>query len=90
MDRVQSGGGGSHRATPYIDPQGRLTGDPGMLVGPEVVERDGHGQPPRPRTPYFLDESRVPLPVSEAAFLLWVLVALVVVWLAIGVFLRIT
>jgi hypothetical protein len=35
---------------------------------------------------FFLDKGEIPwLPVSEPAFLLWVLIALMVIWLVIGV-----
>ena len=50
----------------------------------EIVEYDTHGQPRR-RTRFFLDQRELPwLPVSEPAFLLWVLIALMVIWLVIG------
>ena len=50
----------------------------------EIVEYDAHGRPRR-RTRFFLDERDLPwLPVSEPAFLLWVLIVLMVIWLVIG------
>ena len=54
----------------------------------ELTEYDAHGEPRR-RTRFFLLEQRaLPwLPVSEAAFLLWVLIALIVGWLVVGVIL---
>ena len=37
---------------------------------------------------FFLNKGDIPwLPVSEPAFLLWVLIALMVIWLVIGVIL---
>ena len=34
---------------------------------------------------FFLDQRQMPwLPVSEPAFLLWVLIALMVIWLVVG------
>ena len=66
------------------DADGRPTDDPAAAVRGEVVEYDGHGRPTR-RTPFFLTEREIPwLPVSEPAFLLWVLVGLITVWLIIG------
>jgi hypothetical protein len=51
----------------------------------EIVGYDTHGAPTR-RTRFFLSERELPswLPVSEPAFLLWVLVALMAVWVVIG------
>jgi hypothetical protein len=70
----------------YLDAHGRPTDDPGKAVRGEVVEYDAHGRAAR-RTRFFLDRSELPwLPVSEPAFLLWVLAALFIVWLAIGLF----
>jgi hypothetical protein len=90
MDRAQPGGDGSRRGVAYIDAQGQLTREPRLATRGEIVEYDAHGQP-RWRTPFVVGESRVrPLPVSEAAFLVWVLVGLIAVWLAIGVLLRLT
>jgi hypothetical protein len=71
----------------YTDAQGRPTDDPSAAVGSEITELDVHGQPRR-RTRFFLDDDELPwLPVGEAAFLLWVLVALVVGWLVLGLIL---
>jgi hypothetical protein len=72
----------------YTDADGRLTDDPAAAVRGEVTEFDRHGAPRR-LTRFFLYEQRpLPwLPVSEAAFLLWVLVALVVAWLVVGLIL---
>jgi hypothetical protein len=71
----------------YLDADGRPTDDSAKAVRGEVVEYDAHGRPAR-RARFFLDRSELPwLPVSEPAFLLWVLAALFVIWLAIGLFL---
>lgn len=72
----------------YTDAAGRTTDDPAQAVSGEIAEYDAHGRPLR-RTRFFLDRSELPwLPVGESAFLLWVLAALFVVWLGIGVALR--
>ena len=69
----------------YIDADGEPTFDAAKAVRGEVIEYDLHGHPAR-RTKFFLDRDELPwLPVSEPAFLLWVLIGLMVVWLAIGV-----
>jgi hypothetical protein len=74
----------------YTDAEGRATDDPAAAVHGEIVEFDAHGQPRR-RTRFFLAERELPwLPVGEAAFLIWVLVALMLVWLAVGLVLRLT
>jgi len=65
----------------------RPTDDPAKAVPGEALEYGAHLEPAR-RTPFFLGRSELPwLPVSEPAFLLWVLALLFMVWLAIGVFL---
>jgi len=72
----------------YADAAGQTTDDPAQAVRGEIAEYDAHGRPLR-RTRFFLDRSELPwLPVGESAFLLWVLAALFVVWLGIGVALR--
>jgi hypothetical protein len=71
----------------YTDAQGRPTDDPAAAVSVELTEFDLHGQP-RKRTRFFLDDDALPwLPVSEPAFLLWVLAALIVGWLVLGLIL---
>jgi YD repeat-containing protein len=78
------------RTAAYIDAEGRPTDDPEAAVRGEIVEYDGHGRLRR-RTRFFLAEHELPwLPVSEPAFLLWVLVALMVFWLGIGLVLFLT
>ena len=75
-------------AVAYTDADGHLTDDPAGAVRGEVTEFDAHGAPRR-RTRFFMLEQRaLPwLPVSEAAFLLWVLIALIVGWLVVGLIL---
>jgi hypothetical protein len=74
----------------YVDATGRATDDPLQAVSGEIAEYDGHGRP-RGRTRFFLDRSELPwLPVSEPAFLLWVLVGLSLVWVGIGLLLTLT
>jgi hypothetical protein len=78
------------RTTHYVDAAGRRTDDPEHAVSGEIAERDGHGRVLR-RTRFFLDRAQLPwLPVGEAAFLLWVLAALVLIWACIGITLRLT
>jgi hypothetical protein len=75
------------RKVSYRDAEGRPTDDPAKAVQGEVLEYGAHLEPAR-RTPFFLGRSELPwLPVSEPAFLLWVLALLFMVWLAIGLFL---
>lgn len=70
----------------YRDAEGRVTSDPADSVTGELVELDVHGAPRRTR--FFLQREELPwLPVSEPAFLLWVLVALVLVWMGIALLL---
>lgn len=71
------------RSVSYLDAAGRRTDDPAEAVQGEVVEYGAH-QPVR-RTRFFLSRSDLPwLPVSEPAFLLWVLAFLLIVWVAVG------
>ena len=75
---------GPRRKVTYLDAQGQPTVEAANAVEGEIVEYDAHGEPAR-RTKFFLDRAELPwLPVSEPAFLLWVLVGLFVVWLVIG------
>jgi hypothetical protein len=77
-------------AVSYTDADGRVTDDPAEAVRGEILEYDAHGHPQR-RTRFFLAERELPwLPVGEAAFLLWVLVILMIVWLGVGVVLYLT
>ena len=75
------------RAVRYIDADGLPTDDPAAAVHGEMVEHDADGDVRR-RTRFFLREEEIPwLPVSEAAFLAWVLAILVLIWAVIGVLL---
>jgi hypothetical protein len=75
------------RRISYVDAEGRPTDDPARAARGEVLEYGAHPEPAR-RTRFFLTRSELPwLPVSESAFLLWVLALLVIVWVAIGLFL---
>ena len=66
------------------DAAGRPTPNPAEAVTGEIVEIDDHGA--RRRLGFFLTREELPwLPVSEPAFLLWVLATLVLVWVAIGI-----
>ncbi len=81
---------GTRTTRDYVDGAGRRTDDPEIAVSGEIAERDDHGRVLR-RTRFFLDRAELPwLPVGEAAFLLWVLAALVVIWACIGIALRLT
>jgi hypothetical protein len=75
------------RSVSYRDAAGRPTDNPAEAVEGEVIEYGAHRQPVR-RARFFLSRSELPwLPVSEPAFLLWVLALLFIVWVAIGLFL---
>lgn len=70
----------------YTDADGQPTDDPAVAVRGEVTEYDAQGAPRRHTRFSLLEQKAIPwLPVSEAAFLLWVLVALIVCWLVVGV-----
>jgi len=67
----------------YFDADGNRTEDLSQAVRGEVHDRDPQGR--RRRTWFLLEEVDLPwLPVSEGAFLLWVLLALVLIWVLIG------
>jgi hypothetical protein len=69
------------RTSVYLDAEGNRTQDPGKAVGGEIVERTGDGRGAK-RTWFRVQEVELKwLPVSEAAFLLWVLALLVFAWL---------
>ena len=76
-------------AVTFTDVHGEPTDDAAVAVRGEITELDGHGRPRRLTRFFMLDESKAPawLPVSEGAFLLWVLVGLIVAWLVVGVIL---
>jgi hypothetical protein len=79
------------RTVELRDGDGRRTDEPEVAASGEIVERDAHGVL-RGRTRFFLRDEEMPsrIPVGEAAFLLWVLVAMLVAWLVVGVILRLT
>jgi hypothetical protein len=78
------------RSARYGDHETEASDNPAAAVRVPIVEYDARGRPVR-RTRFFLAERELPwLPVSEPAFLLWVLAVFVVVWLFIGVFLKLT
>jgi hypothetical protein len=68
----------------YFDAEGNRTEDPALAVRGEIVEHDPESGRKR-RTWFFLEEVEIGwLPVRESAFLLWVLLALLLVWILIG------
>lgn len=69
----------------FVDADGNPTDDPARAVRGELVEYDPASKRVH-RTWFRLEWVEIRwLPVSESAFLLWVLVMLIVAWLAIGV-----
>ena len=71
------------RDVAYFDAEGNRTEDPAQAVRGEIYDRDPQGR--RRKTWFLLQEAEIPwLPVSEGAFLLWVLLAVVLVWVLIG------
>ena len=69
----------------FLDADGKPTDDPGKAVRGEMVDLDAESKPTR-RTWFRLEEVEIKwLPIRESAFLLWVLVLLLAVWLGIGV-----
>jgi hypothetical protein len=76
---------GSRRGRSLVDADGKPTNDPRRAVSGEYVEYDLRSKRAR-RTWFRLEQVEIKwLPVGEPAFLLWVLVLLLIVWLAIGV-----
>jgi hypothetical protein len=68
----------------YLDAEGNRTESPAEAVRGEVVTRDQKSGRTR-RTWFFIEEVEIKwLPVSESAFLLWVLLALLTTWVLIG------
>lgn len=68
----------------YFDAEGNRTEDPAQAVRGEIVERDPKGR--TRRTWFLVEEVEIKwLPVSESAFLLWVLLALMLIWVLIGI-----
>jgi hypothetical protein len=78
------------RTTRFVDADGLPTDDPAAAVSGEIVEYGDHGRP-RHRTSFFLTETQRPswLRISEPAFLLWVLAALMMIWVVIGLALHV-
>ena len=69
------------RTSVYLDAEGNRTQDPGKAVGGEILEQADDGRGAK-RTWFRVQEVELKwLPVSEAAFLLWVLALLVFAWL---------
>jgi hypothetical protein len=67
-----------------LDAEGNRTDDPAKAERGELAGRDEQDRSPRTR--FFFDEVEIKwLPVSESAFLLWVLAGLLGAWLLIGV-----
>ena len=72
-------------ATFYVDADGEPTEEASRAVRGEFVEYDATSKQAR-RAWFSLEQVEIKwLPVGEASFLLWVLVALLAVWLGIGV-----
>ena len=66
----------STSGTAYFDAEGNRTEDPAQAVRGEILERDAGRRRTR-RTWFFIEEVEIKwLPVSEGAFLLWVLLGL--------------
>jgi hypothetical protein len=66
-----------------LDEEGRRTDDPARAVRGEIVDVDPAGR--RRRWWFVTGQAKLDwLPVSESAFLLWVLVGLLGVWLLLG------
>jgi hypothetical protein len=89
---VTNDGGSSapDRRSTFFDSRGRRTNEPAEAAVGEIADVAPHGRPVR-RTRFFLSRAELPwLPVGEAAFLLWVLAALLLVWASIGLVLELT
>ena len=81
-DRPQHGQARRHESL-FVDEQGRRTDDPARAVRGEIVDVDPAGR--TRRAWFFTSQVKLDwLPVNESAFLLWVLVGLLGVWLLIG------
>jgi hypothetical protein len=71
--------------TAYFDAEGNRTEDPAQAVRGEILEHDAERRRSR-RTWFLFEEVEIKwIPVSETAFLLWVLFALLAIWVLIGV-----
>jgi hypothetical protein len=72
------------RSPVYFDAHGNRTEDPAQAVRGEVLEYDAKSRRTR-RTWFLFEEVEIKwLPVTEGAFLLWVLVMLLGLWLLMG------
>jgi len=68
----------------YFDAEGNRTENPAEAVRGEVVEHDPKARRTR-RTWFSIEEVEIKwLPISESAFLLWVLLGLLLTWVLIG------
>ena len=71
--------------TTYFDAESNRTQDPAQTIQAKHHKHDTKNDRTR-RTWFFLQEVEIKwLPVSESAFLLWVLLALAAIWVLIGV-----
>lgn len=75
------------RGTRLYDGTGELTTDPKRAVRGEIVEQDAEGTPRR--TWFLIEQVEIKwLPISEAAFLFWVLALFVAAWVVVALVLR--
>jgi len=69
------------------DAEGQLTTDPARAVKGELVDHDDEGRPRR--TWFLIEEVEIKwLPISESAFLLWVLALFVCAWIVAAIVIR--
>jgi hypothetical protein len=69
----------------YFDAEGNRNENPAEAVRSEILEHDPRAGRTR-RTWSFIEEVELEwLPVSESAFLLWVLLGLLLTWVLIGI-----
>jgi hypothetical protein len=86
-ERKLVGTGGTVERRLY-DADGKLTTDPARAVRGEIVEHDEHGE--SRRTWFLIEWLEIKwLPVSEPAFLLWVLTLFIAVWVVVALWLRV-
>jgi hypothetical protein len=75
----------SAREVVYLDASGAVVDDPAQATAGEIFEHDARGAT-RSRAWFRVEEVELRwLPVREGAFLLWILVIFVIIWLVIGV-----
>jgi hypothetical protein len=75
-------------STLLYDAHGEITTDPSRAVRGEIVE--GPEGAPRRRTWFLIEEVEIKwLPVSESAFLIWVLALFVCAWVVVAIVLRV-